>query len=90
MTGRRNFIVSGAAFASIVKLPIFASGNRDFSNPDLRIGVVSDVHIRTAGDERILLDVLRWYRNNRVDAVVVAGDVADYGLSWQMDAFRCV
>ena len=70
---RRGFIVSAASFASLPSLPAFASGKRDLSRPDLRLGVISDV--------------LRWYRDNQVDAVVVAGDVADYGLTWQMDAF---
>ena len=84
---RRGFIVSTAAFAALERLPIFAAGKRDLSNPDLKLGVISDVHIRNAGDEKTVADVLRWYRNNLVDAVVVAGDIADYGLTWQMDAF---
>ena len=89
MLSRRGFLVSGASFAALMRMPSFAAQGRDFKNPDLRVGVISDVHIRNAGDERVLLDVLRWYRNNRVDVVAVAGDVADYGLTWQMDAFMC-
>jgi predicted phosphodiesterase len=81
--------VSAASFAALGKLPADVRGSRDLDNPDIRLGVISDVHIRNAGDEKILLEVLRWYRNNRVDAVMVAGDVADYGLTWQMDAFMC-
>ena len=84
---RRGFIVSSAAFASLGRLPLFASGTRDLAHPDLKLGVISDVHIRSAADVKTVLDVLRWYRDNKVDAVVVAGDVADYGLTWQMDAF---
>ena len=67
---RRGFIVSTAAFAALERLPIFAAGKRDLSNPDLKLGVISDVHIRNAGDEKTVADVLRWYRNNLVDAVV--------------------
>ena len=84
---RRGFIVSSAAFACLGRLPLFASGTRDLSHPDLKLGVISDVHIRSAADVKTVLDVLRWYRDNKVDAVVVAGDIADYGLTWQMDAF---
>ena len=84
---RRSFIVSSAAFASLGRLPLFASGKRDLSAPDLRLGVISDVHVRSSADLKTVLEVLRWYRNNHVDAVVVAGDIADYGLTWQMDAF---
>lgn len=86
---RRSFIASAVAFSAMPAGFAGAKAKRDFSNPDIRVGVISDVHIRNAGDEKVLLDVLRWYRNNRVDAVVVAGDVADYGLTWQMDAFMC-
>lgn len=84
---RRGFIVSAASFASLPSLPAFASGKRDLSRPDLRLGVISDVHLRNFADAKTVSDVLRWYRDNQVDAVVVAGDVADYGLTWQMDAF---
>ena len=84
---RRGFIVSAAAFASLGRLPLLASGKHDLAHPDLKLGVISDVHIRSAADVKTVLDVLRWYRDNKVDAVVVAGDVADYGLTWQMDAF---
>ena len=84
---RRGFIVSSAAFACLGRLPLFASGTCDLSHPDLKLGVISDVHIRSAADVKTVLDVLRWYRDNKVDAVVVAGDIADYGLTWQMDAF---
>ena len=81
---RRNFIVSASSFAAV---PAFASGRRDLSKPDLKLGVISDVHFRNPADGRTVADVLRWYRDNQVDAVVVAGDVADYGLTWQMDSF---
>ena len=86
-TSRRSFIVSASAFACLGRLPLFASGKRDLSHPDLKFGAISDVHIRSAADVKTVLDVLRWYRDNKVDAVVVAGDVADYGLTWQMDVF---
>ena len=43
---RRGFIVSAASFASLPSLPAFASGKRDLSRPDLRLGVISDVHLR--------------------------------------------
>ena len=78
---------STATLAAMGTLPSFAAA-RDMSRPDLKFGVISDVHIRNPGDEKIVWDALCWYRDQRVDAVVVAGDIADYGLIWQMDAFR--
>ena len=84
---RRTFIASAASFASFAARPASASGKRDLAKPDLRLGVVSDVHLRNPADAKTVSDVLKWYRDNQVDAVVVAGDVADYGLAWQMDMF---
>lgn len=86
MINRRQFILSSAALGAVGTLPSFAAA-RDMSRPNLKFGVISDVHIRNPGDEKIVWDALCWYRDQRVDAVVVAGDVADYGLIWQIDAF---
>ena len=84
MLTRRNFILSSAAF---VACGTAAAKGRDMKNPDLKLGVISDIHIRRPEDVKVVQDVLAWYRANRVDGVVVAGDVADYGLTWQMEAF---
>lgn len=84
MLTRRNFILSSAAF---VACGTAAAKGRDLKNPDLKLGVISDVHIRRPEDVKVVQDVFVWYRANRVDGVVVAGDVADYGLTWQMEAF---
>lgn len=78
--------MSASAFAAMAAAPSRTMA-QDRGAPDLKLGVISDVHIRNPGDEKIVWDALCWYRDQRVDAVVVAGDVADYGLIWQMDAF---
>ena len=47
----------------------------------LRVGVISDIHERGSGS---LLDAfvstLKWYDRQKVDAVIVAGDLTDFDL----------
>ena len=60
------------------------------TEPDMRFGVVSDVHVREAtgpfGTEA-LYKAFAWFRDQGVDGVVIAGDMADYGLLAQL---QCV
>ena len=67
----------------------------DGGQPRLRFGVVSDVHIRLAkGGESFekgygtetFEKALEWFRDNGADAVVVAGDIADSGLTRELKA----
>ena len=55
--------------------------------PRLRFGVVSDVHVREAtgpyGTEA-LFKAFAWFRDQGVDGVVIAGDMADQGLIAQL------
>ena len=53
----------------------------------VRFGVISDVHIREPGDERHLLDALRFFRERGADGVMVAGDIADQGRISQLKIF---
>ncbi len=48
--------------------------------PRLKVGVLSDIHVRDEGTQKFFVKALEWYREQGVDAVVVAGDMADYGL----------
>ena len=75
---RRNFFIGGCAGA----LGAF-SGCRFFSaagvkadgKPNVRFGVVSDIHITKVGADE-----------QNVDAVMIAGDMADNGMVEQMEA----
>ena len=55
-------------------------GCRMSGEPDVRFGVVSDVHLRTPGDEDTLVKAFQYFRDQGVDAVLLAGDIADTGL----------
>ncbi len=51
MLTRRNFILSSAAF---VACGTAAAKGRDMKNPDLKLGVISDIHIRRPEDVKVV------------------------------------
>lgn len=51
----------------------------------VRIGVLSDIHLKHPGDETHFLKALRLFRDRGVDGVVVAGDIADTGRVSQLE-----
>ncbi len=75
---RRNFIQSalaGTAFG--------LGGCRSLGfgeQPELRLGVVSDVHVTTPESTALFEASLRYFRDRGVDAVMVPGDLTDWGL----------
>jgi len=77
---RRDFI--GGALASI---GLAASGAPSPRKPNLTLGVVSDIHVRVPGwknqpfDTTQFHNALLWFRELKVDGVVIAGDIADNG-----------
>ena len=84
---RRGFVGGALAFGTI-------GGVRGVpalpSAPNLRFGVVSDVHVREATGKygtETLFKAFAWFRDQGVDGVVIAGDMADYGLVAQL---QCV
>ncbi len=63
--------------------------------PRLRFGVVSDIHITKVGagekmeawgNNLTFRHTLEWFRDQNVDAVVIAGDMADKGMVDQLEA----
>ena len=73
---RRDFLLSsGAAF--------LVAGCRTgelFGSPDLKFGVVSDVHVTTRKSCKMLERALVQFKRRGVDAVVIPGDLTDWGL----------
>ena len=52
--------------------------------PRLKIAVLSDIHVRNEETQQVFIKALEWYRDQGVDAVLVAGDMADHGLVSQL------
>jgi len=73
---RREFILSsGAAFL------IAGCRTRSlFGAPDMSFGVISDIHVTTPKSCRLFEKSLRYFKRRGVDAVMVAGDLTDWGL----------
>ncbi len=95
---RRNFFIGGCAGA----LGAFggnrffaAAGFQAGGRPKVRFGVVSDIHITKVGEGEKMSargnnltfrHTLEWFRDQNVDAVMIAGDMADNGMVEQMEA----
>ncbi|MBR0504058.1 MAG: metallophosphoesterase, partial [Kiritimatiellae bacterium] len=81
---RRAFIGQGA-FAFLAAAGM---GHRAFGATGparLRFGALSDIHItRGKGSCDIFEKALAYFRDQKVDAVLIAGDMADSGLDSQL------
>ena len=88
---RRNFLkglFAGTAFASFGGMRLFGADEKKIVVPKLRIGVVSDVHIKlTATTTNVWEKTLKWYDAQGVDVVLVAGDIADTAQLEQLKKF---
>lgn len=83
---RRDFLRSGALFAGALCLDLrsLAQAVTTMGQPRLRVGILSDIHIRLERDLPVLERTFRYFRDREVDAVLIAGDMADTGLERQM------
>ena len=78
---RRDFILSSLAAS-------FVAGCRTmdlFGRPALTFGVVSDIHVTSSGTEARYEKALQLFKSRGADAVMVCGDIADWGTvgSWE-------
>ena len=73
---RREFLFSAGAVTML-------SGCRSFDlfgTPELKLGVVSDIHVTTPKSCALFEKALRQFKRRGVDAVMVPGDITDWGL----------
>lgn len=100
LCGRRSFMRGGTAFFVAAGLGNAAFG-KDAGPARLRVGILSDIHIVDVDGTRenceaipMFEKALRHFRDAKVDAVMIAGDMADCGLSNELlavgDAWRRV
>ena len=83
---RREFIqkTSLLAGAAYLDAPAFAQALDTLGQPNLIIGVLSDIHIRDAQSADTFQHALEYFRGQKVDGVIMAGDLADWGLEPQL------
>ena len=78
-----NFL-SRRSFLSAASLFTAAGGCRSLGflggRPKLSFGVISDIHITTPESAAEFARALEYFRDRKADAVVVCGDLTDWGL----------
>ena len=83
---RRSFVGGMLAAGGAAAFPrcVFA----DAARPNLRFGVLSDVHIGGKPDAVARVEkALRWFASKDVDAVLCPGDIAHSGHIGELEAF---
>ena len=93
---RRFFIGGAAAFGTLGGCRMLRpSGSAVSGRPNITFGVVSDIHITRVGEGEKMAawgnnltfrHTLEWFRDQGVDAVLIAGDMADKGMVEQLEA----
>lgn len=78
---QRSSVLAGAAY---LDAPAFAKALRTLGEPNLVIGIVSDIHICGTESAVTFKHTLEYFRSPKVDGVIIAGDMADQGLEPQL------
>ena len=83
---RRTFLQRSILLAGAMTLDLssFAEAVRQMGKPLLKIGILSDIHLRNHEDTAPLLKALEYFRDREADGVIIAGDMADFGLESQL------
>lgn len=83
---RREFIQRSSALAGIACLdaPAFAESLLTLGDPNVVIGIVSDIHLRGEDTTGTFVHTMEYFRSIKVDGVIIAGDMADQGLEPQL------
>lgn len=84
---RREFLQRSTALAGAAYLgtPALAERLATMGEPNLVIGIVSDIHLRGTDTAGTFIHTLEYFRDLKVDGVIIAGDMADQGLIPQLE-----
>ena len=77
MIDRRGFLGGAMALMGVGGCRSLGIGGE---KPNLIFGVISDVHVTTPESTEVFVRTLKYFRDRKVDAVMVAGDLTDWGL----------
>ena len=85
---RRTFLKDTllAMGAACVDLPALAAKVKVTGEPNLRIGILSDIHINNQASIEAFHHALTYFRERGVDGVIIAGDMADQGWISQLQS----
>ena len=82
---RKSFLIGSMAVAAAGARRMFAAPvGTVCGTPRLKVAVMSDIHVRDEVTQKVFIKALEWYCAQGVDAVLVAGDMADHGLVAQL------
>ena len=82
---RKSFLIGSMAVAAAGARRMFATPSGTVcGTPRLKLAVLSDIHVRNESSQNDFIKALEWYREQNVDAVLLAGDMADRGLVHQL------
>lgn len=52
--------------------------------PNLKVGILSDIHVSNEKSKETFIKALDYFRNNDVDAVMIAGDLVEMGMDSEL------
>lgn len=83
---RRKFLktMSIMAAAMYADLPTFAQNVSQMGKEKLKVGILSDIHITDAESAKTFRHALEYFRDRHADGVIIAGDMADWGIESQL------
>ena len=86
---RRNFLKTSVAATALASLdfPALASKVRSYGKERLKVGILSDIHVINEATHKCFLKALNYFKEKRVDAVMIAGDLINNGV---MTEYRAV
>ena len=84
-TSRKDFLFGLTALGAAAAIPNAKAAEVAKGPVRLKIGVLSDIHIRTEKDVPKFERTLRKFDTWKVDGVLGGSDIADYGLYQQLD-----
>ncbi len=81
LMSRRTFLGGSMAFL----VAGWRNATELFGTPELQFGVLSDVHITTPQSVAVMEKAFAWFRQRGADAVMMPGDLTDWGLCRSFD-----
>ncbi len=81
---RKNFLIGSMATAILGARQMFAATPGSVTGtPRLKVGVVSDTHL-DCNTRWWFHTALKWYRDQKIDALIIAGDMTNYGNFYEL------
>lgn len=82
---RRRFLGFTATGIAVFAADLYGVGAMDAPRPLLKLGVTADIHIRYRSAMKKWEKCLRFFDREKVDGVLVSGDMADSGLVKELE-----